>query len=362
MAKIAARIRAGGPISIADYMAQCLLDPDHGYYATRDPFGAAGDFITAPEISQLFGEIIGVWLIYTWRQAGRPAPFTLCEMGPGRGTLMADVLRTARIDPDFAAAARPVLIEASARLRTVQSETLGDDARRVRWIDRLDQLDQAPLFLVANEFFDALPVRQFIKTDQGWHERVIGLTDTDALTFLVGPAILPRSQVPQGDDHAPDGTIFEIAPTREAVAAQIAEHLAQHGGLALAIDYGHHQTSVGDTLQAVKDHAFAHPLAEPGLADLTSHVDFAALAASAEKAGAQALPTITQSQFLLQNGIVERAGVLGAEKTPQEQDAIQSAIERLCGDKRDQMGQLFKVLALVGPALPRPIAPFEATG
>jgi SAM-dependent MidA family methyltransferase len=357
---LAARIAAAGSMTVADYMAECLLHPEHGYYASREPFGAAGDFITAPEISQLFGEIVGAVLINAWRQAGRPSPIILAEAGPGRGTLMADIVRTARVDLAFADAAQIVLVEASARLRDVQRETLGNDAQRVTWADTLDDLPALPLFLVANEFFDALPVRQFVRTGDGWRERMVGLGRDDALAFIAGATALPDGDLPQDHAAAPDGSIFEIAPAREAAASVIGAHLAAHGGLAVLIDYGHLQTAIGDTFQAMRDHGFVDPLAEPGLADLTSHVDFEALAQAATVQGARALPAMTQADFLLGGGIVERAGALGAGKEVSAQDTIRTAVARLCGDGDGQMGALFKVLALTGKNLDGPVPPFQA--
>jgi len=357
---LAARIAAAGPMTVADYMAECLLHPEHGYYAAREPFGKAGDFVTAPEISQLFGEMIGAVLVNAWRLAGRPAPFVLAEAGPGRGTLMADILRTARVDPDFSDAAQVMLVEASTRLRDIQHRTLGADAHRVTWADALDDLPDLPVFLVANEFFDALPIRQFVKTAKGWRERLVGLTDENALAFVAGASALPARDLPQGHADAPDGSIFEIAPAREAAVATIATRLAAHGGLALLIDYGHLQTGMGDTFQAMRDHTYVDPLAEPGLADLTSHVDFEVLARAAASEGARPLPAMTQGAFLIGGGIIERAGALGAGKDAEAQAAIRTAVARLCGDDDGQMGALFKVLALAGKGLEGPVPPFQA--
>ncbi|MBO6640303.1 MAG: SAM-dependent methyltransferase [Roseitalea sp.] len=357
---LAARIAAAGPMTIADYMAECLLHPEHGYYASREPFGAAGDFITAPEISQLFGEIVGAVLVNAWRQAGRPSPFLLAEAGPGRGTLMADIIRTARIDPGFSEAAKITLIEASARLRDVQRETLGADAHRVTWADTLDELPALPLFLVANEFFDALPFRQFVRTGDGWRERMVGLGEDDALAFVAGAATVPDRDLPPGHATAPDGSIFEVAPAREAAASVIGAHLAAHGGLAVLIDYGHLRTAIGDTFQAMRGHGFTDPLAEPGLADLTSHVDFEALARAAASGGARPLPAMTLGTFLIGGGIIERAGALGAGKDAAAHEALRAAVARLCGDEDGQMGALFKVLALAGKDLDGPVPPFHA--
>ena len=357
---IAARIRGDGPMSVSEFMAECLLHPVHGYYTQRPVFGAGGDFVTAPEISQMFGEIIGAWLVHVWHQAGRPAPFVLAEAGPGRGTLMADMLRTARHDPDFLSGAEIVLVEASPRLREVQRQTLGAMAERVRWVAALDELPGLPLLFVANEFLDALPLRQFVLAQGQWCERVIGLDETGHLAFGLGTTRLAAGDVPERVKRtARDGDLLEISPAREAAAGFVAAHVETHGGLALFIDYGHTLSACGDTLQAVRGHAFADLLAEPGLADITSHVDFEAIARAAHKAGAQVLAPMTQGEFLVENGILERAGRLGHGKSGDEQQAIRDAVARLCGTGDGQMGELFKVLAVAGSHLARPLAPFD---
>lgn len=355
-----ARIAAAGPMSIADYMAECLLHPTHGYYAQREPFGHSGDFITAPEISQMFGEIIGAFMINAWRQAGRPTPFVLCELGPGRGTLMTDIVRTARIDAAFENAAQIMLVEASERLRTIQAKTLGPAATRTQWLDRIDDLPPLPLLLVANEFFDALPIRQFVNTAAGWRERLVGLDESGSLAFIAGPTQPPVESLPPGHETAQEGAVFELAPARQAAAAQIGTHLATHGGAALIIDYGHLKSAIGDTFQAMRDHAHVDPLAEPGLADLTSHVDFDTLSRTAAAAGARARPLTTQGDFLLGAGIIERAGALGAGKDSKVQQEIRTAVERLCGTGNGQMGDLFKVLCLTGHDLTAPLPPLQA--
>ncbi len=357
---LAARIRDTGPMTVAAYMGECLLHPRYGYYTNRTVFGAGGDFTTAPEISQMFGEIIGAFLVEAWRHAGRPAPFVLAEAGPGRGTLMADVLRVAKLDRDFLTAAEIILVEASPHLAAVQRQTLGEAADRVRWVGRIEEIPALPLILVANEFLDALPVRQFVLHAGKWVERVVGLSSDGALVFGLGALHLDKGAVPERITRdAKDGTIIEIAPAREAVAATIADHVESHGGLALLIDYGHTMTSAGDTLQAVRGHAFADVLAEPGLADITSHVDFEAVSRAAHRAGAVILPPMTQAEFLLENGILDRAGRLGHGRSPAEQDAIRAAVARLCGDGANEMGDLFKVLAIAGSHLRRPLSPFD---
>lgn len=338
------RIREGGPITVADYMAECLLHPIHGYYTTRDPFGAAGDFTTAPEISQMFGELFGLALAQAWLDQGAPAPFTLAEAGPGRGTLMADILRATRAVPGFHAAARVVLVEASHRLRAVQGATLAPFAVSLAWADTLDTLPEAPLFLIANEFLDALPIRQFQRGADGWRERLVGLADGQ-LAFGLSD---PLTQVPDtaAFQTAPAHAVIEdCAPARHAVAA-IAERIARHGGLAYLIDYGGWR-SQGDTLQALRSHAFDGPLAHPGQADLTAHVDFEPLAALAP---AHAFDT--QGAVLNRLGIAARADRLALNLTGDRLENHLAAHRRLTAPQ--EMGSLFKVLALTRANAPLP--------
>jgi NADH dehydrogenase [ubiquinone] 1 alpha subcomplex assembly factor 7 len=334
---LAARIAASGPITLADYMADCLLHPQHGYYATRDPFGAAGDFTTAPEISQIFGELLGLSLAQAWLDQGAPA-FTLAELGPGRGTLMADVLRATRGIPGFHAAARVHLVEASATLRAVQRRTLGDHA--VTWADSVQDLpDHTPLFLLANEFFDALPIRQFTRVGQGWAETVVGLRDGRLSLGRSAPATLATLAHRLADTR--DGDVVETCPAAAAIIAAIGTRIAQNGGTAIIVDYGDWQ-SLGDTFQALQDHRFADPLAAPGEADLTAHVDFAALAAAA--APARVSRMMTQGALLDRLGINARSARLAQSLTGARLAAHQQATRRLTDPA--EMGSLFKALAL----------------
>ncbi len=331
--RIAELIAEAGPIPVSQYMALCLFDPTDGYYTTREPFGAKGDFITAPEISQMFGELVAVWLSSAWQAAVKPQDAILAEIGPGRGTLMRDMLRTlARLAP--ALTERIALIETSPRLTAIQKETLGETA--ATWHRDIAELPDAPLFIVGNELFDAIPIRQFVRTPQGWRERCVGLNADGALTFVAGPgttdAALPDAQT---------GAIFEIAPARNALMEQIADRIARHGGAGLFIDYGHLQSGIGDTLQAMRAHAYVDALATPGEADLTSHVDFAALGLAAGSGGLEAR-TMTQARFLLGMGLLERAGQLGAGGDAGVQERLRGEVERLAGP--DEMGELFKVL------------------
>ncbi|MEL6201713.1 MAG: class I SAM-dependent methyltransferase [Pseudomonadota bacterium] len=347
MSRIRRQIELNGPMSVAEYMALCLLDPEHGYYTNAEPFGVGGDFTTAPEISQLFGEIIGAWLINAWHALGKPEPFTLAEAGPGRGTLMRDILRTAAIDPAFKNAANPTLIEASQKLRTNQAETLATEAARTVWLDDFDQLPEQALLLVTNEFFDALPIRQFIHHKGRWMERCIGLNDHEALRWQVGTQRITAQELPRGaTENEEEGAITEIAPARESVMAKIANHVAKHGGAAINIDYGHAKSGLGDTLQAMQKHEFVDPLIAPGQVDLTSHVDFEALTRVAMFEGAYAFPIKTQGDFLIQCGLLERAGRLGAGKSVKVQDQITADVQRLAGDGDKDMGNLFKVFCV----------------
>ncbi len=329
-------------------MAACLADPEHGYYMRGEPFGRAGDFITAPEISQIFGELVGLWTIGAWEMLGSPDPFVLAELGPGRGTLMADLLRTGRVKPSFLKAASVHLVEMSPRLREVQKAALAPSGQAVQWHGRIDDIPRAPTIFVANEFFDAMPVRQFQWQDGAWAERVIGLGEDGALSF----GLSPISQRP-AEVTLPDGAVVEASPTGKAVMTLIGERIARDGGAALIIDYGSDKPGVGDTLQAVRQHKYESPFAMPGEADVTCHVDFAALARTASEAGIEPRAVMTQGEFLVRLGLVERANVLGRDKDTKTRDGIASAIERLAGPKA--MGNLFKVLVVASPGLKLPI-------
>lgn len=350
--KIAGLIRAAGPISVADYMAVCLFDPDHGYYTTREPFGAEGDFVTAPEVSQMFGELVAVWLVEAWRASGAPLPSTVAEIGPGRGTLMKDMVRTiGRIAPDFAVGADFALVEASPRLAAMQQETLRDSGRPFTWHATSDTLPGGPLFIVGNEIFDALPFRQFARHDGRWLERAIGLDTQGSFQFGLGTAALDPRSLPAEARDATDGSVFEIAPAREALMSVIASRIATHGGAGIFFDYGHLQPGLGDTFQAVRKHRSEGVFDNPGEADLTSHVDFAPLAAVARSHGLETR-TATQGQFLLGMGLLERAGRLGQAAADAAREKITADVERLAGP--DQMGELFKVLAILPPGMTVP--------
>lgn len=341
MAVLARRIAATGPITIAEYMADCLLHPEHGYYTTRPPFGTEGDFITAPEISQMFGEMLGLCLAQVWIDQGRPERVALAELGPGRGTLMADMLRATRAVPGFAKAVEVHLVEASPRLRAVQKTTLTD--QQVRWHGALETLPDLPLLLVANEFFDALPIRQFQRGPEGWRERQVALQD-GALGFALGPPTRPGFLEDRLADTT-DGDVVEHCPAAGPVMAELAGRIARWGGAALIADYGDWR-SLGDTLQALRRHMPQDPLAEPGAADLTAHVDFEALARAARADGAAVrLSAMTPQGVLLERlGITPRAQALAHSLGGLALEAHIAAHRRLTHP--DEMGSLFKCLSL----------------
>ncbi|MBZ6078192.1 SAM-dependent methyltransferase [Microvirga sp. WGZ8] len=323
-------------------MGLCLTH----YYATRDPLGQAGDFTTAPEISQMFGELIGLWMLDIWNGMGRPSGLRLVELGPGRGTLMADLLRAARLLPDFLANASVHLVETSPVLRERQQVTLSKTAVPVTWHDRLEDVPDGPILLVANEFFDALPVRQFLATERGWCERFVGL-DGEALTFGLNPE-------PETSLGAPirRGDVLEWPSATISLIQHLTRRLAQRGGTALIIDYGYWGPAFGDTLQALKGHASVDPLAEAGEADLTTHVDFHRLAEIAAGEQIRVHGMTTQGDFLEALGIAARATALKQRATPDQADAIDRALARLTERGPKGMGELFKVLALTHPDLP----------
>jgi len=339
-----------GPMTVADYMATALTHPEHGYYTSRDPLGRDGDFITAPEISQVFGELIGIWCVTVWQQMGSPKHFNLVELGPGRGTLMADALRAASQAPAFVDAAEVVLIETSPVLRASQAERLS--AFDPVWCDSLDTVPDGPVLAIANEFLDALPAHQLVRTGAGWRERLVG-RDENGLRFMLSAGETPTAALvaPEIRNDTRTGAIAEVQPMALRVAAALAERIAQDGGAALIVDYGHAESAAGETLQAVRDHEPHDVLDAPGEADLTVHVDFAALTrAAADKATIRG--PVTQGAFLRRMGIALRAESLIKGATAEQAESIASGVERLIGP--DQMGSLFKVLCLSGHGTPQP--------
>jgi NADH dehydrogenase [ubiquinone] 1 alpha subcomplex assembly factor 7 len=341
------RIRETGPLTVSQYMQAALGDPVHGYYITRDPFGAAGDFVTAPEISQIFGELIGLWIADCWDAMGRPRRLKIVELGPGRGTLMADVMRTLRVAP--AMLPEPWLIETSPVLREAQRQRV--DAH---WADSLDDVPEGPMVLIANEFLDALPIRQFIRQNRAWHERLITIApDQSRLEWtLGGPIADAETGLPTQPADVPEGTIAETSPDSLALVRAVAARLIRDGGAALFIDYGTTTSRTGDSLQAVRGHQYRDPLETPGEVDLTAHADFAALRAAARDAGALVHGPTPQSLFLDALGVFTRAQVLKRGATPAQSREIDLAVHRLTAP--DQMGSLFKAMALTDPSMPPP--------
>ncbi|WP_419318934.1 class I SAM-dependent methyltransferase [Caulobacter sp. ErkDOM-E] len=405
--RLKAQIAQDGPIGVAEYFTRCLHDPQDGYYATRPDLGAGGDFITAPLVSQMFGELIGLWAVETWIRMGRPSPFRLVEMGPGDGTLTSDLLRAAKLAPDFLAAADLWLVEVSPPLRALQAQRLAGAAPQ--WADRLEAVPGgAPMILVANEVLDCLPARQFVRTETGWAERVIGLDEAGDLAFglkaLSPPprgggnraaktAVIPDKRsadsgppetlssgvgpgssrfalvrddnrfsatgesLPHQGEDLPPGAILESSPAQEALGAEIGHRVATEGGAALLIDYGRDAAGPGDTLQALQDHRKVDPLKSPGQADLTVWADFPAVLAAGVEAGAKAGPILQQAVFLAILGIEARAQALAAAR-PDRADQIARQLDRLTGQA--QMGALFKAVCLHAPGFTPP--GFEVAG
>ncbi len=338
---LAQRIREHGPISVADYMAAAAAY----YYGHRDPFGVRGDFITAPEVSQMFGELLGLWCVAAWQAMGAPSRFILAELGPGRGTLMRDALRAARTVPQFLTAAELHLVETSAIMRQHQGVALAD--HRAHWHGRVEDIPPGAMLLIANEFFDALPVRQFVRGVKGWQERQVGLRH-DGFAFVLDEAVR------EGLSIAPQGSVREVSPAALAHADWLGRRVAQQDGAALLIDYGYSTSACGDTLQAVRAHRRHHILRDPGEADLTAHVDFAAIADAASAAGAHIHGPLEQGAFLAALGIDVRAERLMAA-SPSHATTVAAGLRRLTDP--DAMGSLFKALAIAHPRLLMPAFP-----
>jgi SAM-dependent MidA family methyltransferase len=328
--RLMARIVAHGPISVADYMTLCLHDPEDGYYATRPALGAAGDFITAPHVSQIFGELLGLWAAEVWMRLGSPARFRLAELGPGDGTMMGDVLRAARAAPGFLDAAEVWLVETSGPLKTLQAAALP----RARRVDRLEDLpDDTPIIILANEFLDCLPIRQWLRGDLDWMERRVGLDEDGGLAFTA------------------QGEVRESSEALAAMGQSVGALVARASGAALFVDYGRDAPGAGDTLQALRGHVRESPLAHPGLADLTAHVDFPAFLAAAAGAGAETTPIRRQGDFLADLGAEARAGAL-ARARPDRANVIARQLDRLVSP--EQMGALFKAACVHSPGLEPP--------
>jgi NADH dehydrogenase [ubiquinone] 1 alpha subcomplex assembly factor 7 len=343
-------IKSSGPMPVWRYMQLCLTHPEHGYYLSRDPLGREGDFTTAPEVSQMFGELLGLWAASVWKAIGSPPVLRLVELGPGRGTMMADALRALRVLPPLHQSLSIHLVEINAVLRDKQEETLFG-VRNITWHDSIDEIPEGPAIILANEYFDVLPIHQAVRRENGWHERVVELDDTGKLIFGAAPEPIPRFEVllPPLVRAAPVGAVFEWRPDLEIM--KLATRVRDQDGAALIIDYGHLRSDAGDTFQAVARHSFTDPLSAPGQADVTAHVDFQALARAAEDLGARVHGPVTQGEFLKRLGIETRAVTLMAKATHEVSEDISGALKRLTDSGRGGMGGMFKVLGVSEPQL-----------
>jgi len=343
-------IKSSGPMPVWRYMELCLMHPEHGYYISRDPLGREGDFTTAPEVSQMFGELLGLWAASVWKTMGSPSLLRLVELGPGRGTMMADALRALRVLPPLYQMLNIHLIEINPVLRDKQKATL-QAARNVSWHDSIDEVPDGPAIIFANEYFDVLPIHQAVRRETGWHERVVVLDESGKLTFDAAPDPLPRFEVllPPLLRAAPAGAVFEWRPDTEIM--KIASRVRDQDGAALIVDYGHLRSDAGDTFQAIAGHSFTDPLQAPGQADVTAHVDFQALAQAAEDMGARVHGPVAQGDFLQRLGIETRAVTLMAKASHEVSEDISSALKRLIGGGRGGMGVMFKVLGISDPRL-----------
>ncbi len=336
-----AKIREEGPISVHDYMEAALSHPDYGYYTRSEPFGPKGDFITAPEISQMFGELIGLWCVDCWSKMGSPDRIHLVELGPGNGTLMQDALRSAALVPEFAKALKVHLIETSERLVGKQKDKL--QGHPVTWHTEMPDLSTAPALFIANEFFDALPVRQYVKTQNGLAERGVCLNNDEFSYTLLASPVSQDDIDPCDFEGLKDESIVESNPLARTLTTHIARLLREVGGAALFIDYGFLEATSGDSLQAVKDHKYADPLKSPGEADITAHVDFTRLAKIAAAEGCETLPGTSQGRFLERLGIEARAMLLSRNATEPQKEKIAGDLKRLVSN--NGMGTLFKAFS-----------------
>ena len=343
-------IKSSGPMPVWRYMELCLLHPQHGYYVSRDPLGREGDFTTAPEVSQMFGELLGLWAASVWKAIGQPPLLRLVELGPGRGTMMADALRALRVLPPLYQSLTIHMVEINPVLREKQRATLSG-VRNITWHDTIDDIVDGPAVIFANEYFDVLPIHQMVKRETGWHERVVDLDSNGNLVFAAAAEPTPRFEVllPPLVRAAPPGAVFEWRPDTEIM--KIASRVRDQDGAALIIDYGHMRSDAGDTFQAIARHSFTDPLKNPGQADVTAHVDFQALVRAAEDMGARVHGPVTQGDFLKRLGIETRAVTLMAKTTHEVSADISGALKRLTDSGRGGMGSMFKVLAISQPDL-----------
>ncbi len=344
-------IATNGPMTVAAFMAAAMSHPEHGYYMKRDPLGREGDFITAPEVSQMFGELIGLWCVAAWQQMGRPAELMLVELGPGRGTLMADALRAMATVPACRDAVDIHLVEISPPLKAAQAKSL--DGNRITWHESLATAPEKPMLLITNELYDALPIHQFLRTTEGWRERLVDVAP-EGFRFVLAPLTTPATALVSGvANGAPLGSVAEVSAVAISLTHEIGRRIAALGGLALIIDYASDQGPIGDTLQAVRRHGHHHVLDDPGEADISARVDFTTLVRVAAEAGAQAFGPVNQGDFLVALGIEARAEILSRNATEKQRADISQALERLVGP--GEMGCLFKVLAIAQRDAPPPI-------
>jgi NADH dehydrogenase [ubiquinone] 1 alpha subcomplex assembly factor 7 len=343
-------IKVSGPMPVWRYMELCLTHPTHGYYVSRDPLGREGDFTTAPEVSQMFGELLGLWAASAWKAMGSPPLLRLIELGPGRGTMMADALRALRVLPPLYQSLSVHLVEINPVLREKQKSILSG-IRSINWHDSIDDIPDGAAVILANEYFDVLPIHQMVKRDTGWHERTVEIDAHGKLVFGRAAEPTPHFEVllPPRVRSAPIGAVFEWRPDAEIM--KIASRVRDQDGAALIIDYGHVRSDVGDTFQAISRHSFTNPLADPGDADITAHVDFQALARAAEDIGTCVHGPVPQGDFLRRLGIETRALTLMAKASPDISEDISGALKRLVGGGRGGMGSMFKVLAISEPHL-----------
>jgi NADH dehydrogenase [ubiquinone] 1 alpha subcomplex assembly factor 7 len=348
LSEIRKLIKSSGPMPVWRYMELCLMHPDHGYYVSRDPLGREGDFTTAPEVSQMFGELLGLWAASVWRAIGQPPLLRLIELGPGRGTMMADALRALRVLPPLYQSLTIHMVEVNPVLRDKQRLTLSG-VRNITWHDSIDDVLEGPAVIFANEYFDVLPIHQMVKRETGWHERTVDIDNNDRLVFGHMPEPTPRFEVllPPLVRAAPVGAVFEWRPDNEIM--KIARRVRDQDGAAVIIDYGHLRSDAGDTFQAIARHSFTDPLKNPGQADVTAHVDFQALARAAEDLGARVHGPQTQGDFLKRLGVEARAATLMAKASPEASEDIDGALKRLTDSGRGGMGSMFKVIGISQP-------------
>lgn len=352
-ARLKERIIRNGPLSVADFMESCLSDDTAGYYSQRQPIGEDGDFVTAPEISQIFGELLGIWAIAAWQSMGEPKSFVVAELGPGRGTLMVDALRAWKSAPAFLAGVTVAMVDTSPLLREAQQAALKNAHVPIQWFDAIEDAPQGPLIVLANEFIDALPIRQLLWSDGGWRERCVTIGPEGGFAFCAG-RMIANNGLRQATDalDTPDGSVLEVRPEAAALVSLLSARAQTAPLAALIIDYGHGETACGDTLQAVWRHKYADPLSHPGEVDLTAHVDFAALKDSASAHGLQSYGPMPQGEFLLKLGLEARRDRLCKNATPKQQEQILASTIRLADP--EAMGLLFKVMAITSSGLAAP--------